>query len=63
MKTITDIKFVCPKCGSQRWGHRSCNRTGCGFSWDRKDDWKYFKQITIGSFESEEDFLLHQDVI
>ena len=56
------VIFKCPKCASTHWGTGKdekgyCHhekRAYCDFSWNRQDDWKYFKKVI--SFDSEEEF-------
>jgi len=40
------VEFICPRCGSKRWGtthgRGHCNGFECGFSWARDLDWLHF---------------------
>lgn len=57
--------FVCPKCenrykegwgtvGMKPWSKAIGHCHGCGFTWKRSDDWKYF--VRIGRYASRAEF-------
>lgn len=64
----TTINFMCPKCGSSYFGSaqnndgtltRHCHgdETGrCRFKFQDSDDWKYFKRVTVESFETPDEY-------
>lgn len=63
------IEFICPRCGSTRWGTSNgirkgvtvpighCNGDGrrCDFRWQRTQDWKVF--VRAARFTSREEFV------
>ena len=63
------LEFICPTCGSTRWGTSTgirngvsvpighCNGEGrrCLFRWQRKNDYRVF--VKVRRFTSREDFL------
>lgn len=36
--------------------------SGCGFTWPRKDDWKYFKLVGTQGFESDAEYQARDEV-
>jgi hypothetical protein len=63
--SLSNTEFVCPECGSKKWGSARmfgqpekgfCRGIACPFSWVRTFDWTVFREVATGkgflSFEA-----------
>ena len=55
------LEFKCPVCGGSRWGTDAtsadvtghCNTPGCGFTWPRAADFRFFRRIERATSRAE----------